>query len=434
MADPRLRRARGALLVSFLVQGASFAVLVTRIPALQRQYGLSDAMLTVVLAVVPVVAGIGSVAAEALAKRFGLKLVLRCVQPAVCLALVPVGAGSAFWQLAAALIVFGLGLGAVEATANMQGVGLQQRYGRSIMLGFHAAFSLGGIAGASLAWAGAHWEVPLSALYAGTACVAVPSALTASRWYWTAAPAPGTAPGTAPASAAPAPAPASGSGGAPAPGTPGTALSPGGAGPPVSASWPRAAWRALLPLCAVMAVVYIADSTVANWGAKYLQDVLGGSEQIATVPYNAFLVATLAGRAFGDLGVRRFGPAATVRAGTLLSAGGLAVVAVAGGAWTGLAGFTAVGLGLCVIAPQTFAAAGRIFAATGAPGSVDAAVARLNIFNYAGVLIGSPLVGVIGDAWSYRAAMLVPMALLLLVLALGRPFTGRRPGAIALRV
>lgn len=183
-----------------------------------------------------------------------------------------------------------------------------------------------------------------------------------------------------------------------------------------------------------MAVVYIADSTVANWGAKYLQDVLGGSEQLATVPYNAFLVATLAGRAFGDLGVRRFGPAATVRAGTLLSAGGLAVVAVAGGAWTGLAGFTAVGLGLCVIAPQTFAAAGRIFAATGAPGSVDAAVARLNIFNYAGVLIGSPLVGVIGDAWSYRAAMLVPMALLLLVLALGRPFTGRRPGAIALRV
>lgn len=105
MADPRLRRARGALLVSFLVQGASFAVLVTRIPALQRQYGLSDATLTVVLAVVPVVAGIGSVAAEALAKRFGLKLVLRCVQPAVCLALVPVGAGSAFWQLAAALIV-----------------------------------------------------------------------------------------------------------------------------------------------------------------------------------------------------------------------------------------------------------------------------------------------------------------------------------------
>lgn len=406
MVDSRLRRARGALLISFLVQGASFAVLVTRIPALQRQYGLSDAMLTVVLAVVPIVAGVGSVTAEALAKRFSLKGVLRWVQPVVCLALIPVGAGSAFWHLAAALLVFGLALGAVDATANMQGVGLQHEYGRSIMLGFHASFSLGGIVGASLAWAGAHWDVSLLVLYAGVACVTVPSALTASRSYWTGGRGTGAGPapelGKAPKERA-------------------------------EAAWSRPAWRALLPLCAVMAIAYIADSTVSNWSAKYLQDVLGSSEQLATVPYNAYLVATLVGRSFGDLGVRRFGPAAMVRAGTVLSAAGFAVIAFAGGAWIGLLGFTALGLGLCVIVPQTFAAAGRIFSADGAPGSVDAAVARLNIFNYVGVLIGSPLVGAVGDAWSYRAAMVVPMVLILLVLVLGRPFTARREGPIALR-
>ena len=56
------------------------------------------------------------------------------------------------------LAVFGLAVGALDASMNMLGVSLQRAYGRSIMLGFHAAYSLGGIAGASLAWAGAHWQ------------------------------------------------------------------------------------------------------------------------------------------------------------------------------------------------------------------------------------------------------------------------------------
>src|SRR5690606_31775345 len=69
----------------------------------------------------------------------------------------------------------------------------------------------------------------------------------------------------------------------------------------------------LLPLCLVMTVAYIGDSTVSNWSAKYLQDVLGSSEQLATVPYNVYMVTTLLGRTIGDLGVRRFGAVAVVR-------------------------------------------------------------------------------------------------------------------------
>jgi MFS family permease len=101
----------------------------------------------------------------------------------------------------------------------------------------------------------------------------------------------------------------------------------------------------------------------------------------------------------------------------VLAAAGFAVVAGAPGAWAGMFGFTLLGFGLCVIVPQTFAAAGRL-----APGDSDAAVARLNVFNYAGFLIGSPLVGALGDAWSYRGAMLVPMVLVLATLAYARSF------------
>jgi predicted MFS family arabinose efflux permease len=90
------------------------------------------------------------------------------------------------------------------------------------------------------------------------------------------------------------------------------------------------------------------------------------------------------------------------------------------GAWAGTAGFTLVGFGLCVLVPQTFAAAGRLF-----PKASDAAVARLNVFNYLGFLIGSPLGGTLGDVWSHRGAMLVPMALVLVTLVYARSFAPR---------
>jgi MFS family permease len=173
----------------------------------------------------------------------------------------------------------------------------------------------------------------------------------------------------------------------------------------------------LLPLCLVMTFAYIGDSTVSNWSAKYLKDVLGSSEQVATVPYNVYMVMCLVGRGIGDLGVRRFGAVAVVRLGAVVAAVGFGVVAVAPGAGVGMLGFTLVGLGLCVLVPQTFAAAGRLF-----PGASDTAIARLNVFNYVGFLIGSPLVGALGDAWSYRGAMLVPMVLVLVTLVYARSF------------
>ncbi|WP_309058166.1 MFS transporter, partial [Streptomyces sp.] len=179
-------------------------------------------------------------------------------------------------------------------------------------------------------------------------------------------------------------------------------------------------FRLLLPLCLVMSFAYIGDSTVSNWSAKYLQDVLGGSEELATVPYNAYMVTTLLGRAVGDAAVRRFGAASVVRGGAVLAALGFAVVATAPGAWAGLAGFTVLGLGLSVLVPQTFAAAGRLF-----PGDSDAAVARLNVFNYVGFLIGSPLVGALGGAWSHRGAMLVPMVLVLVTVVYATSFGAR---------
>ncbi|MEW2403958.1 MFS transporter [Streptomyces sp. NPDC046862] len=381
-----LRRGRASLAFSFFAQGVAFALLVTRIPAIQDRYGVSDALLPAFLAAVPVLAGVGSVTTEKLVRRIPPSRVLRWAQPVVLLALLGVSAGEHFVELGIALAAFGLSVGALDASMNMLGVSLQRTYGRSIMLSFHAAYSLGGIVGASLAWVGAHWDLALFVSYLPVVVVLLPVAFVGSRWYVDG--------GSAPVEAK-------------------DGAQDGAESGPV-------VFKLLLPLCLVMTFAYIGDSTVSNWSAKYLQDVLGSSEQLATVPYNVYMITTLLGRTIGDLGVRRFGAVAVVRGGALVAALGFAVVAGASGPWIGMLGFTLLGVGLCVLVPQTFAAAGRLF-----PGASDTAVARLNVFNYVGFLIGSPLVGALGDAWTYRGAMLVPMVLVLLTLVYARSFAAQ---------
>jgi predicted MFS family arabinose efflux permease len=378
---PRLRQARAALLVSYLVQGAVFALLVTRIPEIQTQYGISNNVLPIYLAAVPILAGAGSISMEYVVKRTSPRAVLRVVQPLVCLTLLGVGAGDKEVEAALALGAFGLMVGGLDASEAMSAVALQHRYGRSIMQGFYAAFSAGGIIGALLAAAGSHWHLTQLSLFGTTAAVAIPIALVASVRY----------------------------------------AGPQELGHAVEEAVAAAArsipWKPLLPLCLAMCVAYIADATVSNWSAKYMQDLMHTSKQMYAIPYAAYMVVMLLGRLLGDGRVQRWGSVRTVRLGAVVCAVGFALVAAAPEQWTAVVAFAVVGLGVSVVVPQVFAAGGRLF-----PGASDAAVARLNIFNYVGFLVGSPLVGAIAVGTDYRWAMLVPMVMVLAILGVSKAF------------
>ena len=237
-----LSRARIALLVSYLAQGTVFALLVTRIPSIQTQYGISDGLLPVFLAAVPILAGVGSISMEWVVKKTSPRAVLRIVQPLVCLTLLGVGAGDDMAEAAVALAAFGLMVGGLDASQAMSAVALQHRYGRSIMQGFYASFSLGGIIGALLAATG---FTQLS-LFGTTAVLVIPVVVVASIWY----------------------------------------AGPQELGHAVEEAAAAAArsipWKPLLPLCLAMCVAYIADATVSNWSAKYMQDLLHTSKHPST--------------------------------------------------------------------------------------------------------------------------------------------------------
>jgi hypothetical protein len=73
--------------------------------------------------------------------------------------------------------------------------------------------------------------------------------------------------------------------------------------------------------------------------------------------------------------------------------------------------------GLPVVAPLCFSACGTL-----ALGHADQVVARVNIFNYLGSIVGGVAVGGIGTASSLRYGFIVPAVLALLLLLLAPAF------------
>ncbi|MFE6968111.1 MFS transporter [Isoptericola sp. NPDC057653] len=408
--DHRDRRARLVVAAFYLVQGMCFAGLLAQVPTLQHDLGISDGTLTLILLLVPVVAGVGSVLAGALAPRVGSARLLRVCGPLVALAVLGAGLAPTVGALYPTVAAVGLLLGLVDASMNMQGVEVEQRYGRSLLNSFHGAWSVGGILG-SLAAVLAHsagWSLAGGLGLVAAVGVSVDLVATVlSRPVRPPAPEVGAVPGlvvpdrrsssAADPGAARAEARAEPKGGTPKP-----------AAPP---------WGPLVLVGLAVTIVYVADSATSNWSTKYIQDALGAAANVAPLGLAAYLCCQLVGRLAADRQVNRFGPVVPVAVGGLIGAAGLTAVTLAPSAWVAVVGFALTGLGLSVVVPLSFSVAGRLD-----PEGTGIAVARVNLFNYVGFVVGAGLIGGVAELLSLRLAFAVPALLALGVVVLAPAF------------
>ncbi|WP_418275433.1 MFS transporter [Isoptericola jiangsuensis] len=385
----RDRRARAGAGAFYFVQGLCFAGLLAQVPTLQRALSITDTELTFVLLLVPVVAGVGSLLAGAVSPRTGSAVVLRLAGPLVGVAILGTGLAPSTLVLYPVVAGVGLLLGLVDATMNMQGVAVERRYGRSLLNGFHGAWSVGGILG-SLAAVLAHaldWGLVAGlGLVAGVAVVvdlcAGPLLL-----------------------------------GRAAESTPGAVGAEGvdGAGSPVAPGGAHVPWRPLLLVGTAVAIVYLADSAVSSWSTKYIADVLHSADAVAPLGLAAYLACQLVGRLAADAQVNRFGAVRPVVVGGLVGATGLALAAAAPAPWVAILGFGATGLGLSVVVPLSFSVAGAL-------DRTGVAVARVNLFNYVGFVLGAAVIGGVAELADLRWAFAVPAVLALGVVAIAPAF------------
>jgi len=381
--DPaRLARARAATAAAFASQAFVFIAMTTRLPTAQEQWGIGTTALSLVLLMMVLLSGVGSLVADAVARRTDSAAALRAGLALTVVAVPVIVLGPSLVVGAAGLAVYGVGLGMVDAASNMQAVAIEHALGRPILPSFHGAWTLGGIAAAGLAVATSDLATWLPALSAIVPAVVATGPLLA-----------------------------------------------GDRGADHLAEPLTVPWRPIVLVGTAMALFYLVDVAVQTWGATYTHDVFDTSKGTAAAAVFAYLLASGTLRLAGDGLVRRYGVVKVLRIGAVVGVVGLVGVVVAPSVPVALTSFALAGAGLACVAPLSFSAAARLARGEDAEhrrAQVDAVIARFNLFNYAGALLGAVLTGLVG-AGDLRWGFVVPAVLTLALLPLARAFVPGRP-------
>lgn len=371
------RAARRAVMAVFFINGIALGNWFPRIPAVQRELGLSDGLLGLALLGTAAGALVAMPTTGWLIARRGSRAVTTAAALALCAALpLPARAPDLAW-LIAALALLGAANGVLDVAMNAQAVAVERRYGRPIMTTFHGLWSLGGLIGAAVAGLVAGGGVGPRPHLLTIAAILLPVALLTRRWLLPAR------------------------------------VDAGGGGPAFARPSRALAGLGVVGFCALLG-----EGAVADWSAVYLRNELGTGAGFAAAGYAAFSLAMAAGRFAGDALTARLGPVAIVRYGGLLVALGLGAALAVGQPVATLVGFACVGAGLACVFPVILSAAGRQGAIN--PG---AALAAVSTAGYSGFLAGPPLIGFVAELAGLRVGLatvvLLAAAIVLLAGAVG---------------
>jgi MFS family permease len=378
-------RHRAAVTVFFAVNGAAFASLFSRMPDLQREHGMSDGTLGLVLLAGALALMITQPLAGARAARSGSAPLTVAGGLAYAGGLILPGLASSPVLFGASIVALGAASGVLDVSMNAQAVAVNKRHRREIFASFHAAFSFGALAGAGVGGLAAGVGLrPLAHM------TIVAAALVATIFLVR----PGLLPATADARA--------------------------------DARMFARPTRSLAALGVLSFCALLAEGSVGDWSAILLDRETEAGPSLAALGLAAFSLTMGFGRLAADPLAERFGAPAVVRAGGLLAAGGLALALAGGSAAAGIAGFAVMGCGLAGLFPLALNAA-----SAGAHAAAPA-LAAVSTTGYVGFIAGPAIIGLLSDATSLPTALALVAVLCLTAAGLAGA-TGRSAGNVLQR-
>ncbi|KAF6681130.1 putative MFS family arabinose efflux permease [Pantoea agglomerans] len=353
----------------FLINGLGMSAWAPLVPFARDRLQLSGASLGALLLCL----GIGSLAAMpvtgTLVARFGCRRVM-CFSTLLVLMMMPLLAtADSHLVMAAALMLFGAGLGMLDVAMNYQAVQVEQAADKPMMSGFHGFFSLGGILGAGTV------SLLLSQSFTPLAATLVVMAVMLLLLLWRL--------------------PVLMNERLHQPDQPWLVI-------------PRG-WVAFLGLLCF--ILFLAEGAVLDWGALLLLQNPEMSPAWAGLGYAVFSVAMTLGRFSGDKIIQRFGRYPVMLTGALTAAAGMSLAVWLPWPEIALLAFLLVGFGLSNTVPMLFNAAGN---QQDMPANL--AISAMTTLGYAGILSGPALIGFISQ-WISLSGAFLAIALLLLAVA-----------------
>ncbi|MEX5719059.1 MFS transporter [Geodermatophilus maliterrae] len=394
-ATVRVRRARTAVAVAFVVNGFAFASWISRVPAARDTLSLSAAELGLLLLCVAVGSTVALPATGPVVHRIGpARGVLAGAAVATTgLLLLGAGLGWASVPLAGAgLALIGVGVGGWDVAMNIEGAAVEQRLGRPLMPRLHAGFSLGTVAGALIGAAAAALAFPVAAHFVLIAVLSFGTVALAVRSFL--------------------------------PADPEQAAAARQAGSGVGRAWREP--RTLLVGVLTLAFAFT-EGSANDWLAVALVDGQGVSEATAAVGFASFVAAMTAVRLLGGTLLQRWGRVATLRAGGATALLGLLLFVTAPSLPLAIAGAVLWGAGAALGFPVGMSAAADD------PVRAAARVSVVSSIAYTAFLAGPPLIGLVAEVVGVVDALLVVLVVLVAgLLAAGAtrpPATGQSVAA-----
>ncbi|MEY3166160.1 MAG: hypothetical protein RLZZ291_677 [Actinomycetota bacterium] len=375
--ETTLSRARLAVTITFIINGFTAGTFVARIPDFKRILDVSNGTLGLSLLFVSIGVFVALKPAGRNAARYGSRPVIFWSTLALAVGCVLVGLLLNLQWFWFSLFLFGFAIATQDVAMNAHAVVVEQKANRRLMSVFHGMFSVGTLIGGVLGGLFSQWEVTpmqqaitLAGIYVVAALLIKPLFLPAEvdKHDFSTGP---------------------------------------------RAKHPFIFW--IFGLFGLFAA--ISEGAAGDWGGVLARDAFGATPFISTLPYIVFCTAMIIGRFSGDYLAHRFGASIIIATGGLISGTGLTAGLFIGGVPAIMVAWFLLGLGLSVVIPLMFSAAGTL-ASTKYAGIIapSEAVAKVSGVSYFGFVIGPPLIGFIADVIELRWTLLLIAALAYLLI------------------
>ncbi len=355
---------RIAVSTFFFVNGFLYANWTSRLPELQRFFGINNAQLGSVLFFIALGSIVSMPLAGWLGSKFGSDSIVKVTALLFCVAIPLVAISQNQWTIRLCFFFLGAASGSMDVTMNGQAVLVERLWGKVIFSSFHAVFSIGMAIGAAVGGVFSSFQVPLQShlvmisTFGLLLCVWASTKLikdvtTANE----------------------------------------TVVSKG-------KTDKLLALKTILPFGFIAFCCMTGEGSMIDWSAIFMNKVVGQSEVLSAWAFGTFGVAMTIGRVFGDYFIVKFGKQKLMMIDALLSIIGLGISLAFVSVWSTFVGFFLVGLGLSTIVPIVFSSAGNLRNI-----SPSAGISMATSIGYTGFFIGPPTIGYLAEAFGLRIGL-----------------------------
>lgn len=332
---------------SFFLAGFTVATWAPMIPAVKERLQIGDDILGMLLLCIGISAFIFMPIAGILNQKLGCKKILRVCIIAFALILVVISFLDNLWSFVAVLLLFGMIMGTVDVTMNMNSVIVEKLSQKRIMSSMHAMWSVGCFCGAGLFSVLAKAGLGIVTI-AIIHCIIICMLTLISSPYF---------------------------------------LAYKGA----SNEKPVAIPRGIVVLFGVLACIsFLAEGAVMDWSGVFLTEAKGLDLSLAGIGYAIFSVAMLIIRFIGDKAVQVIGEQRICVFGAVIAGIGFLLVVLIDNFYLMPLGFILIGLGAANIVPVLYS---LLKNQNDMP--INAAVTAITCMGYTGVILGPAVLGFI---------------------------------------